>query len=1084
MSSDTDAVRAALTDRMGALAAHLRGTDPATRTRTELRFGRSESLVVVDDGPKRGSWHDHESGDGGGPIDLIMHERGDAFTDALRFARSFLGDAPPAATSRVDHTPPQRTETSDDEARCLRKVRELAGRPTRAADALPARRYLVHRGLDPNRIPDAVRYTSDDRDLRGDAAGALIFPATDEAGDVVATQRIFITAGGNKAHVPDLPNAKQTDGIARGAAVRISGGGRRGVVVVAEGPETGLSVAQATCADVWIALGGVARTAKSIPHGLHVVLAADHDADGSPARRKADAAAEDIRERGDTCDVVRPPNPGDDWNDVARRHGRRQVARGFVDALHRDPTPPSVHAALPLQHARRELDAAVRGAAGANAGHATLIRTTPGTGKTRAALRATIEHVRANTGAQAVILAPEHALTGEIEAALRDVAGADDVDILRWLGAEKHCDNRELLDAVRNNGGSTSNACDACPLHDACGFPAQKQRDPDILIGAHALLRTGLPTVIAPERLSLVVVDESPTSALLHGTDAPDKITLDELTAERDRDSMGADNADECEAVGALVADAVRATERWLDRDALPGNLTARRLRDAAKAEWRAVPDEPAATADAIATAERLQEFGRIKGEAQARSRVFRILAAWLEWHEPRCPFAERARERTADGGTCDALAVRFAHRFGRRWNKADPTWALLDATADDRILRAWWPHLDVRDIHAALPDHVRVRHVHGMSTTARALTGMTGSAQDRRQAPAKRARLARLAEASGAALIAQKAVVDRIHAAHPGALDGGARHFGRTRGTNELEAVGHLIVAGRPLPNAATCARTASAIRGRWIDPEQAYERRTRTAWGRDGRPVANANGVAHPDADAEAVRASIADAEVVQAAHRARPVNRAHDEPLTIDVVAPDVAPSIPFTGAVDVDALPQGPTDLAAARGVVPDTDAALAAVVADHWSTANALKQNRKNAAATEPVSTPHGTPYGELTPVHTANGNAAALYVRWRIHAPAISRKRFTVRTRRDFARADIEAVLNADVHEAVVIEGAPALPDQPPAADEFDDLDEDERRAAARHGIRRTRVDTVATRRADDVVAPAAAAAAGGGAPP
>ncbi|WP_319796612.1 toprim domain-containing protein [Nitrobacter sp.] len=117
MTTDLATVRAALSASMNDLARHLYG-EPNRRmsSRRELRFGRKGSLAVVIDGPKAGSWCDHEAGGGGGPLDLIMHSRECSFRDALDTARDFLGAALPDAT----HEPPEivlQATDSEDETR-------------------------------------------------------------------------------------------------------------------------------------------------------------------------------------------------------------------------------------------------------------------------------------------------------------------------------------------------------------------------------------------------------------------------------------------------------------------------------------------------------------------------------------------------------------------------------------------------------------------------------------------------------------------------------------------------------------------------------------------------------------------------------------------------------------------------------------------------------------------------------------------------------------------------------------------------------------------------------------------------------
>jgi putative DNA primase/helicase len=68
---DLPAIRFALAERLEVLACLMLG-DPVVRKGHVWRWGKKGSLAVVMQGPKRGGWNDHEAGQGGGPLDLIM----------------------------------------------------------------------------------------------------------------------------------------------------------------------------------------------------------------------------------------------------------------------------------------------------------------------------------------------------------------------------------------------------------------------------------------------------------------------------------------------------------------------------------------------------------------------------------------------------------------------------------------------------------------------------------------------------------------------------------------------------------------------------------------------------------------------------------------------------------------------------------------------------------------------------------------------------------------------------------------------------------------------------------------------------
>ena len=85
-----DDIRTTLADRAADLAQCLLG-DPTSRTSRELRWGQRGSLAIAIAGSKAGTFFDHERGEGGDLIGLIMRERSCDFGEALKFARDFCG---------------------------------------------------------------------------------------------------------------------------------------------------------------------------------------------------------------------------------------------------------------------------------------------------------------------------------------------------------------------------------------------------------------------------------------------------------------------------------------------------------------------------------------------------------------------------------------------------------------------------------------------------------------------------------------------------------------------------------------------------------------------------------------------------------------------------------------------------------------------------------------------------------------------------------------------------------------------------------------------------------------------------------
>ena len=84
-------------------------------------------------------------------------------------------------------------------------------------------------------------------------------------------------------------------------------------VIVAEGIETALSCQQATDKPAWAALSAPGMRALEIPKSIHTIyLALDRDDAGEAAGR---AAAVRLMKK-DMGEIVRPPRPGADFNDL------------------------------------------------------------------------------------------------------------------------------------------------------------------------------------------------------------------------------------------------------------------------------------------------------------------------------------------------------------------------------------------------------------------------------------------------------------------------------------------------------------------------------------------------------------------------------------------------------------------------------------------------------------------------------------------------------------------------------------------------------------------------------------------------
>jgi putative DNA primase/helicase len=289
VTPNDDELQATLRAGVEGLAVALLG-EPTKRLtdRRSMKWGAKGSLTLSLQGPKRGSWFNHEAGYGGGPLQLIVHARFCSYHDAEEWAREWLslprekrgaytGIHPAAAllAGLADATGPDA-----DDAKRIATAQRLWKASAPVAGTLGDHYLTAHRGIPcpSHGWPEAVRFHPDSR--------ALIVAATLPDGTVQAVQRVRLTAGGAKISCEDAeklspPTSKVTNGVQVGAVIRLPARSLDAPLLLAEGPETGLSVWAATGAETWVALGSMSRL--ELPAGRRMAACRDDDQRYSPA---------------------------------------------------------------------------------------------------------------------------------------------------------------------------------------------------------------------------------------------------------------------------------------------------------------------------------------------------------------------------------------------------------------------------------------------------------------------------------------------------------------------------------------------------------------------------------------------------------------------------------------------------------------------------------------------------------------------------------------------------------------------------------------------------------------------------------
>jgi putative DNA primase/helicase len=302
---------AMLVGHIEALSRELVGSEPTSRSRTELRYRRRGSLAVTIAGPRRGRWHDHEGGTGGDALGLVAHLRGAPMRDAYGWALAWLGLAAGSTTHRPE---PGRPAASPEAPRVAPDTIDLAHRVWRegvSAAGTLAEAYLASRGLTvpedaPLRFHPACPRGSD----RLPAMVALM--TTPETAKPCGVHRTFIRADGSGKAQGQTKMMAGAAGVIRlvpDEDVTLGLG-------LTEGIETALAVMQrAGWRPVWAASSaGAVRRFPVVPGIEALTIFADTGDAGISA---AEDCAARWHDAGREARIIAPP--AGDWDDATRR---------------------------------------------------------------------------------------------------------------------------------------------------------------------------------------------------------------------------------------------------------------------------------------------------------------------------------------------------------------------------------------------------------------------------------------------------------------------------------------------------------------------------------------------------------------------------------------------------------------------------------------------------------------------------------------------------------------------------------------------------------------------------------------------
>ena len=301
--------------------------EPARGGGREWRYGTHGSLAVHVAGERAGTWRDHEAGEGGGVLDLMVRERGGSKGEAVAWLRDaglldgadgypadndLAGrDAPSKGQYRRDSAPVPSSKTRDTTAaarRVWKKTRPLAG--------TLAETYLHARGVGHVAVAPALRFSAalSHPQVPG-RFPCLVAGVQDAYGDFLGVQRTYLDPSGTGKE--NVEPARASLGPVGGGAVRLAKP-EHGCLLVGEGIETTAAAMVLFDLPGWAALGTSGLRNVELPRCIrNVVIAADRDV-GGDGQGAAAALGECLEAEGRNVEVDLPPFIGD-WNDVLLR---------------------------------------------------------------------------------------------------------------------------------------------------------------------------------------------------------------------------------------------------------------------------------------------------------------------------------------------------------------------------------------------------------------------------------------------------------------------------------------------------------------------------------------------------------------------------------------------------------------------------------------------------------------------------------------------------------------------------------------------------------------------------------------------
>ena len=907
-----------------------------------------------------------------------------AHGDAIGFVRAIEGLTFPEAVSRLAAEAGLSAPRGNRQAqrdRTARLARERAERECkRAAEetaAIALARRLVSECVVPEGTP-AGRYLTEVRGIAEPVIGwpeaigwhpgerALIATATDAAGTVLTCQRIRLRPDGQNLRRNDGSKIKLNikDAPRDGAAVRLPST-TDGPLLLAEGPETGLSLWAATGHEIWITLGRIGAAELPTNMARIIIVCADDDPPDHPA---AIALAETVarwRAEGRKVAIAQPwaiPR-GDksDFNDVIRAAGPeavRERIRSGILALHglapaappfALPTATVVDARAALIRFARE---AFAPAAEGQLAPQILIAGEGGTGKTHA-VGAHTPHAMLQAKTEGhpwrlIYGVPEHINLGPQITERFTKLG---LNVFRLEGRgdpfnptprrKPRCQNLPAVGEAIMSGQSVREAVcgpapdgSRCPFFDGCDHLADLRHaaKADVVVVAHNFIFEHLPKEVLHD-VGWVVIDEDFTAhgdyirGLTVETFAADALARFPVLHKGEPDKAETHKVEWLH--GALLRFCARVADGYLPAEAIRAEgITPDDCADAARLNWRRKIDV------GTTPGTDLQRRGERRREVAINRQLPTIAAIW---HGIEAVLREGERgagrialsTRHSAKGSWREITV-HAQRQVATW-LADLPIIIVGATTGLGAVRRFFPRTELRS-----PPRVATPHAHH-----RLILGGFGKATLARH-PKRQRQLRTWHEVQN--MGRDQGIVTHLSAAaaFAGMADTRTTWHGANAGDDSFRAVEVLSVIGGMSARPAAIAQLAATRSGRAVSYARAIET-TAAVLMRDGSGVA-VPVLAYEDPDAQAVHRAIFNTSIEQAAARARAVERTAANPVEVNIFA-NVAPAMPIDEIVHWrDIKPDRLWDMLARRRVYENA-AQMHAVYPDLFGTRRAATDAR-------------------------------------------------------------------------------------------------------------------------------------------